>query len=55
VIVETACANPNSAKVYLSMVEYLDDYAKWRDASAPFNLGRTPDGPDAAAIRDCAK
>jgi TRAP-type mannitol/chloroaromatic compound transport system substrate-binding protein len=54
VIVETACANPNSAKVYLSMVEYLEDYARWRDASAPFNLGRTPDGPDVAALRECA-
>ncbi|WP_372920783.1 TRAP transporter substrate-binding protein DctP [Roseovarius sp.] len=55
VIVETACANPNSAKVYLSMVEYLDDYAQWRDASAPFNLGRTPDGPDAEALRECVQ
>lgn len=55
VIVETACENPNSAKVYLSMVEYLGDYAQWRDASAPFNLGRTPNGPDVAALRDCAK
>jgi len=55
VIVETACENPNSAKVYLSMVEYLGDYAQWRDASAPFNLGRTPNGPDVAALRDCVK
>ncbi|GAA0292316.1 TRAP transporter substrate-binding protein DctP [Rhodovulum strictum] len=54
VIVETACANPNSAKVYLSQLEYLADYAKWRDASAPFNLGRTPNGPDIEAIRACA-
>lgn len=53
VIETTACENPNSAKVYLSMVEYLDDYAKWRDASAPFNLGRTPDGPDIEKLRDC--
>jgi TRAP-type mannitol/chloroaromatic compound transport system substrate-binding protein len=55
VIVETACENPNSAKVYLSMVEYLNDYAQWRDASAPFNLGRTPNGPDADALRACVK
>jgi len=54
VIVETACANPNSAKVYLSQLEYLADYAQWRDASAPFNLGRTPNGPDIEAIRACA-
>ena len=53
-IVEVACENPNSAKVYLSQLEYLADYAGWRDASAPFNLGRTPDGPDIEAIRACA-
>ncbi|SIO50523.1 TRAP-type mannitol/chloroaromatic compound transport system, substrate-binding protein [Rhodovulum sp. ES.010] len=55
VIVETACENPNSAKVYLSQLEYLADYARWRDASAPFNLGRTPDGPDIEAVRDCVQ
>lgn len=55
VIVKTACENPHSAKVYLSMVEYLNDYAQWRDASAPFNLGRTPNGPDADALRACVK
>ena len=54
VIVETACENENSAKVYLSMMEYVNDYARWRDASAPFNLGRTPNGPDVEAIRECA-
>jgi TRAP-type mannitol/chloroaromatic compound transport system substrate-binding protein len=53
VIVETACANPNSAKVYASMLDYLNDYAKWRDASAPFNLGRTPNGPDVEKIKAC--
>lgn len=55
VIVKTACENPHSAKVYLSMVEYLNDYAQWRDASAPFNLGRTPKGPSADALRACVK
>ena len=55
VITEVACENPNSAKVYLSQLEYLQDYAKWRDASAPFNLGRTPNGPDIEAIRACVK
>ena len=54
VIVEVACENPNSAKVYLSMLEYLDDYSSWREASAPYNLGRTPNGPDIEAIRACA-
>ena len=53
-IVEVACENANSAKVYSSMLTYLEDYGKWRDASAPFNLGRTPAGPDLAAIEECA-
>ncbi|MGC8202956.1 TRAP transporter substrate-binding protein DctP [Aliiroseovarius sp. PTFE2010] len=53
VIEQTACENPDSAKVYLSQLEYLADYAKWRDASAPFNLGRTPNGPDIEKIRAC--
>ncbi|MBM9595377.1 TRAP transporter substrate-binding protein DctP [Roseitranquillus sediminis] len=54
VIQEVSCENPNSAKVYLSMLEYLQDYSGWRDASAPYNLGRTPNGPDIEAIRACA-
>ena len=54
VIETTACENPDSAKVYLSMMEYLGDYSKWREASAPFNLGRTPNGPDVEKLRECA-
>ncbi|WP_265499223.1 TRAP transporter substrate-binding protein DctP [Paracoccus beibuensis] len=53
-ITEVACENPLSAKVYASQLSYLQDYATWRDASAPFNLGRTPNGPDLAAIQECA-
>ncbi|MCQ0971575.1 TRAP transporter substrate-binding protein DctP [Paracoccus sp. TK19116] len=53
-IEEVACENPLAAKVYASMISYLQDYAQWRDASAPFNLGRTPAGPDLAAIEGCA-
>ncbi|MBB96886.1 MAG: ABC transporter substrate-binding protein [Rhodobacteraceae bacterium] len=55
VIEEVACENPTSAKVYLSQLQYLDDYAPWRAASAPFNLGRNPDGPDLEKIRGCAE
>jgi len=55
VIEEVACENPDSARVYLSQVEYLNDYAKWRDASAPFNLGRTPNGPDVEVLRACVE
>jgi TRAP-type mannitol/chloroaromatic compound transport system substrate-binding protein len=46
VIQEVACENPTSARVYVSQLEYLEEYSNWRDASAPFNLGRTPAGPD---------
>ncbi len=55
VIEEVACENPTSARVYVSQIEYLEEYSAWRDASAPFNLGRTPDGPDLEAIRACAE
>ena len=55
VIEEVACENPTSAKVYLSQLEYLADYSSWRSASAPFNLGRNPDGPDLEKIRACAE
>jgi len=54
-IQEVACENPTAAKVYASQIEYLENYALWRDASVPFNLGRTPKGPDLAAIQECAK
>ena len=54
-IEEVACENPLSAKVYASQIGYLQDYASWRDASAPFNLGRTPNGPDLAKIEGCAQ
>jgi len=53
-IEEVACQNPLSAKVYASQLSYLQDYSSWRDASAPFNLGRTPNGPDLAKIKACA-
>jgi TRAP-type mannitol/chloroaromatic compound transport system substrate-binding protein len=53
VIVEVSCESPSAGAVYLSMVEYLNDYDKWRDASAPYNLGRTPDGPSAEELRAC--
>ncbi|RJE79505.1 TRAP transporter substrate-binding protein DctP [Paracoccus sp. JM45] len=54
-ITEVACENPLSAKVYASQLSYLQDYSSWREASAPFNLGRTPNGPDLAEIQACAE
>ncbi len=55
VIVEVSCESPSAGEVYLSMVEYLDDYAKWREASAPYNLGRTPNGPSAEDLQNCVE
>lgn len=55
VMVEVACLSPMAAKVYVSQVEYLHEYKEWRDASAPFNLGRSPNGPDLEALRACLK
>ncbi len=55
VMVEVACSSPLAAKVYASQVQYLHDYKPWRDASAPFNLGRSPEGPDLDKIKACLK
>lgn len=55
VMVEVACLSPLAAKVYVSQAEYLADYKQWRDASAPFNLGRSPNGPDLEKLRACVK
>ncbi|MFA7438008.1 TRAP transporter substrate-binding protein DctP [Castellaniella sp.] len=55
VMVEVACSGPLAAKVYTSQVQYLADYKGWRDASAPFNLGRSPDGPDLDKLKACLK
>lgn len=54
VIVRGACENTDHAKVYHSMVTYLEDYAKWRDISAPFNMSRTMDNlPSLEEIEAC--
>lgn len=54
-MIEVACSSPLAAKVYVSQVEYLDDYKNWREASKPFNLGRNPDGPDLDKLKACLK
>ncbi|WP_447527733.1 TRAP transporter substrate-binding protein DctP [Vreelandella sp. TE19] len=54
VIVQGACENPDHAKVYQSMVSYLEDYATWRDVSAPFNMSRTMESlPSLSEIEAC--
>ncbi|HDZ45860.1 hypothetical protein LCGC14_0167200 [marine sediment metagenome] len=54
VIVRGACENEDHAKVYQSMVTYLQDYAKWRDVSVPFNMSRTMDNlPSLEEIEAC--
>ncbi|WP_447957155.1 TRAP transporter substrate-binding protein DctP [Vreelandella sp. EE7] len=54
VIVQGACENPDHAKVYQSMVSYLEDYATWRDVSAPFNMSRSMESlPSLSEIEAC--
>ena len=54
VIVRGACENTDHAKVYHSMVSYLEHYATWRDISAPFNMSRTMDNlPSLEEIEAC--
>ncbi len=55
VMVEVACQSPLAAEVYVSQAEYLADYKEWRDASAPFNMGRSPTGPDLDKLKACLK
>ncbi|HLR13023.1 MAG TPA: TRAP transporter substrate-binding protein DctP, partial [Burkholderiaceae bacterium] len=55
VMVEVACSSPLAARVYVSQVEYLADYKEWREASMPFELGRSPQGPDLDKLRECVK
>lgn len=54
VIVQGACENPDHAKVYHSMITYLQEYATWRDVSVPFNMSRTMDNlPSLEEIEAC--
>lgn len=53
VMVEVACSSPLAARVYTSQMEYIEGYHEWRTASQPFNLGRSPQGPDLDALRAC--
>ncbi|MBB3332352.1 TRAP-type mannitol/chloroaromatic compound transport system substrate-binding protein [Halomonas campaniensis] len=54
VILRGACEDPMHAKVYHSMISYLEHYANWRDISAPFNMSRTMDNlPSLEEIEAC--
>lgn len=54
VIEAGVCEDKLHAKVYHSMVSYLEHYANWRDISAPFNMGRTTDNlPSLEKIEAC--
>ncbi|MCE8021655.1 TRAP transporter substrate-binding protein DctP [Halomonas sp. MCCC 1A11036] len=54
VIVRGACEHPDHAKVYHSMISYLQHYANWRDVSVPYNMSRSFDNlPDLEAIEAC--
>ncbi|WP_366658335.1 TRAP transporter substrate-binding protein DctP [Fodinicurvata sp. EGI_FJ10296] len=54
VIIEGACENPDHAAVYHSQISYLQEYATWRDISAPFNMSRAMDNlPSLEEIEAC--
>ncbi|MGO3296879.1 MAG: TRAP transporter substrate-binding protein DctP, partial [Marinobacter sp.] len=54
VIVRGACEDKMHAKVYHSMISYMENYANWRDISAPFNMSRTLDNlPSLEKIEEC--
>jgi TRAP-type mannitol/chloroaromatic compound transport system substrate-binding protein len=54
VIERGACEDPMHAKVYHSMVSYMEHYANWRDVTAPFNMSRTIDNlPSLEVIEGC--
>lgn len=52
-IIQAACDDPLTAKVYHSQISYLQDYSLWRGMSEPYNLGRNPELPDLAEIEAC--
>ncbi|EPC02874.1 ABC transporter substrate-binding protein [Litchfieldella anticariensis FP35 = DSM 16096] len=54
VIVEGACEDPMHAKVYHSMISYMQQYANWRDVSVPYNMSRSIDNlPSLEEIEAC--
>lgn len=54
VVLRGACEDPMHAKIYHSMVSYLEHYASWRDISAPFNMSRTMDNlPSLEELEAC--
>ncbi|MGQ7248790.1 TRAP transporter substrate-binding protein DctP [Halomonas sp. V046] len=54
VIVQGACEDPMHAKIYHSMISYLENYANWRDVSVPFNMSRVTDNlPSLEEIEAC--
>ncbi|RCV86094.1 TRAP transporter substrate-binding protein DctP [Billgrantia montanilacus] len=54
VIVQGACEDPMHAKVYHSMISYMEHYANWRDVSVPYNMSRvTDDLPSLEEIEAC--
>ena len=54
VILQGACEDPMHAKVYHSMVSYLEHYANWRDVTVPFNMSRTMDNlPSLEELEAC--
>lgn len=54
VILRGACEHPDHARVYHSMISYMEHYATWRDISVPFNMSRVADNlPSLEELETC--
>ena len=55
-MVTEACANPEFARIAVSQIEFMQDYAQWRGMQGEFAMGRNlSELPDLEAIRKCAE
>nr|WP_272889263.1 TRAP transporter substrate-binding protein DctP [Stutzerimonas stutzeri] len=53
-LVKAACDNPLYAEIAYSQVQFMQEYADWRDLQGEFAFGRNPSSlPDAAKIKSC--
>lgn len=56
VLVRDSCENPLFAKIALSQLQFMQDYADWRDLQSTFAFGRNLKSfPDMDRIRECAE
>lgn len=54
-LVKESCENPLFAKIAASQVQFLQEYADWRELQGQFGFGRNPTMPDLQKIKACAE